>query len=262
MTPSGPHLIAKAVYRRIVQLFRRESPPQIALLSGGAGLNDPVAAAVPHKIWAHSFDFDIYLELRSQAQSTSAPYAVFLDEDMIYHSDYDHLGIEPPTTEAAYYGPMKSFFKRLEQQIGMPVVIAAHPRSRYDLRPHLWNGHATIRGRTAELVRDATLVLCHLSTSVGLAVLWHKPVITLTTNDIRLSYWGDAIALMSKALGAPLINVDAAPAEWPALTSVPEVNEEAYAMYREEYIKRSNTPEKPLWQIFADYVRSELRMAD
>jgi hypothetical protein len=254
---------ARYVFGAMRQRFRPalcpEPVPDIALLSGAAGLNDPVVATVPHKIWAHSFDFDIYMKYRTQTAASTAPYAVFLDEDMVHHSDYEHAGLDAPATEQAYYGSMRRFFRRLESEMGMPVVVAAHPRARYDLRRHLWDDHPITHGKTAALVRDAALVLCHQSTSVSFAVLWRKPVIVLTTDEIKRSAWGEGVALMSRVLAAPLVNVDDEPGESLLRRSLPGVNELAYSAYVEQFIKRAGTPERPVWQIFTDYIQHELR---
>ncbi len=239
---------------RIRNFVNPESPPDIALLSGTSGLEIRGAGLAAHKIWGHSFDYDIYLQMR-RFQSPSPRHAVFLDEDMIYHPDYDHLRIGPPTTEGVYYGSMRRFFDEAEPLLGMPVVVAAHPRSNQQRLPTLWRDYATVSGRTAELVRDAKVVFCHQSTSVSFAVLWKRPVIALTTTDISATTVGEGIALMSKTLGAPLINVDCESGSDLSSESKWTVNEEAYSRYRSRYIKVPGSPDLPLWEIFCDYIQ-------
>lgn len=258
LSSNTPLSLLKKIHGRIGRIFNPEPAPDIALMSGAAGLTDKRVRGVAHRIWAHSFDYDIYLECAGQAAVEGQPYAVFLDEDMVYHSDFDHLGIKPPATERDYYASMNGFFDKLERHIGIPVKIAAHPRSRYDLRPQLWSGRQAIYAKTAPLVREAALVLCHQSTSVGLAVLWRKPILFLTTNELIPSFLGSGIALGSTLLGAPLINVDENCNELPDLESLPEVDEASYGKYVDEYIKRPGTPDLPVWQIFSEYVLREL----
>lgn len=257
VSSNTPRSILEKIYRRSEHLLSPDPVPEIALLSGTAGLKDKRLHGLAHKIWAHSFDFDTYLANKEQAAALVAPYAVFLDEDMIYHSDFDHSGIKSPATEDAYYASMNCFFQKLERKLGMPVTVAAHPRSRYDLRPQLWNGRTTIYAKTAQLVRDAKLVLCHQSTSVSFAVMWRKPLIFLTTNELVSSYLQPGIALGSTLLRAPLINTDENN-ELPVIKSLFAVDEMAYAKYTEEYIKRPGTPNLPAWQIFSEYVQREM----
>lgn len=245
----------KKTYEQIRQIISSDPEPEIVLLSGTAGMSDRRLSGVKHRIWAHSLDYDIYLRERNRDQQAIEPYAVFLDEDMVHHTDYAHLRVKPPATEAAYYTAMNAFFQEFEQEIGLPIVIAAHPRARYDLRPQLWNGRKTIAGNTAALVRDASVVLCHQSTSVSFAVLWRKPLVFLTTNELMASFIGPRITLLSAILRAPLVNID----KKDHARNMPcKVDEEAYAKYVCEYIKKPGSPDLPLWQIFSEYVKREL----
>jgi hypothetical protein len=178
---------------------------------------------------------------------------------MAFHPDYDHSGIEPPTAPEVYYPAMNRFFERFEQTNGTRVIVAAHPRSRYELHPELWNRRTVIQNTTALLVRGADLVLGHATTSLNFAVLWRKPILFLETNDLRKSYLGPGIVLRSKLLKRPLINVD----EWP--TDIPEhpeaslINEDAYSMYVAEFIKSPGTPDLPVWQIFSEFLTRDLQ---
>lgn len=252
--------ILKKLYQRSRQILDPDPAPEVALLSGADGLKDKRVRCVEHKIWAHSFDYDIYLEHNKARQNVSEPYAVFLDEDMVHHSDYDHLGVTPPTSEQAYYSSMNDFFQKLKRDVGVPVIVAAHPRSNYDVRPQLWRSCSITKGKTAQLVRDAALVLCHGSTSVSFAVLWRKPILFLTTNDLIPSYLGPNIALLRSLLRAPLINIDEKNNPLPNIKSLLGVDQAAYANYINEYIKRPGTPDFPVWRIFSEFVQRELSL--
>ncbi|HEU4747096.1 MAG TPA: hypothetical protein VFS56_01245 [Gemmatimonadaceae bacterium] len=256
---NSPTSLLKLLKTRSERILHPEPMPELALMSGTAGLNDPRARGAAERLWAHSLDYDIYLENRSAPLKRDEPYAVFLDEDMLYHPDYDHSGITPPTTARAYYSAMNRFFEKIEPVIGMPVIVAAHPVSKYDVRPELWDGRETISGKTAELVRGASLVFCHLSTSLGFAILWRKPIVFLTTDDLRKSFLGSGIALRSTLLDAPLLNVDADANRLSGLKLSYGVNERAYAKYVADYIKRPGTPDTPVWQLFSDFVRAKYR---
>lgn len=252
----------RALFKKILwqakQKLCPEPAPDIVLLSGESGLKDERACNAEHRIWAHSFDYDVYLENNTAQPAIVAPYAVFLDEDVVHHSDYDHMGIRPYATEQSYYASMNSFFKKLEQDLKMPVIVAAHPRSNYDLRSQLWEGRTAIKGRTAQLVRDAALVLVHASTAVSYAVLWRKPLLFLTTDEVLCGHLNAHIVLTSTLLKAPIFNVDDDGVQFCALKSCINVDGAAYAGYIKEYIKQNGTPDKPLWQIFSDYVQCEL----
>jgi hypothetical protein len=252
-----PMFLLRGIARRIQRLLKPSQFPHIVLCSGKAGLDDPQLVGVKHKIYGHSLDYDLYLAHRHQHDLKLSQYAVFLDEDMVYHSDYEHSSLTPPATESAYYGSMTKFFNQFERDAGIPIKVAAHPRSRYDLSPELFGKRCIEYGNTAQLVRDATIVLCHQSTSVSFAVLWRKPLIYLTTNEIKSSFLGPRVSLCSSLLRAPLFNIDNLNVI-PPIESLAVINEPAYADYEEQYIKLPNTPEIPLWEIFSQYVKREL----
>lgn len=233
-------------------------PADIAVLSGEDDLEN-LPAQTCHKIWAHSFDYDLYLNLRDRKGPHLNPYAVFLDMDLAYHSDFVHGGIKPHVTADKYYPPLLAFFDIFERVTGIDVIFSAHPRSRYDLRPHLLSGRKPVLGSTAELVRDATIVLSHGSTSTSFAVLWRKPLIFLTSNEFKRSRLGLNIALFGNLSKAPLVNIDSLNDLKIDLEAWMCFDECAYADYKKRYIKMPGAPELPVWEIFSDYVQKEIQ---
>jgi hypothetical protein len=242
------------INRRLVREIFPSPIPEIVLMSGMAEENDKRFRAVKHKIWAHSFDYDIFLKVRNQTAFVDKPYAVFLDNDIVHHSDYDFASEKGLATEESYFPAMNNFFQMLERKLGIPVLIAAHPRSRCDSRPYSWCGREIHYGKTAQLVRDATIVLAHMSTALGFAVLWRKPILLLLTDELKFSRFGARTAYCGHLLKLPLINIDELDEMLSVSDMLESVNEKAYASYVEQYIKRPGTPELPAWQIFSEYI--------
>ena len=89
-------------------------------------------------IHAHSFDYDRWRSLTISDIANQGRYAIFLDEDIVHHSDYARFGIKSPVAEASYYAAINRFFDEYERYTDIPVYVAAHPRSQYLKRPHLW----------------------------------------------------------------------------------------------------------------------------
>jgi len=241
--------------RKIAQATLSSPYPDIALCSGRAGFADPRLKGVAHKIMAHSFDYDSYLEHQSSTVGDIKPYAVFLDEDMFYHFDYEYLSIKPPVTEQKYYKSLLDFFDRFETVTGLEIVIAAHPRSRYFLRQHLLGGRRFYQHKTPPIVRDATLVLCHASTSISYAVLWKKPLFFLTSDELKVSFVGSRVKMLSSLLGATVFNIDER-IDLPSTDTMTKINKQAYANYKEMYIKIPGTPDKAIWEIFFEYLKN------
>jgi hypothetical protein len=231
----------------------------IAILSGSDCMKDPHVMQATHSIWAHSFDYDVYLNHKYSPSERNDPYAVFLDENMIYNNDYEFIGINPPATEKKYYNELNNFFTILKTKTEYKVIVAAHPSSDYENRPHSFVGQEIIFGKTAELVRDAQLVFCHASTSISYAVLWNKPMVFLTTNELDRSFLGPMIAFRSRLFHSPLINISDIDKLRIDLNVWMQINKFDYVDYKERYLKKTGTPDIPTWQIFSDYLRQNLK---
>ena len=251
---NSPRSALRKLSRKGRQMIYREPPADLVVLTGAASLKEVRVQQTVNRVWAHTFDYDIYLNNARQELELGERYAVFLDEDMAFHLDYDHAGIDPPTTPSRYYPVMNRFFERFERANGMRVIVAAHPRSRYELHPEVWSGRTIIQNKTAQLVRGADYILGHSSTSLSFAVLWRKPILFLSTWDLDKSYLAPHIALRSSLLRRPLVNVDESPDSAPGQDALPAVDEDAYSRYVTQFIKFPGSPDLPAWQIFSEFV--------
>lgn len=241
---------------KFVRLTKELLIPDIVVLGGASGLNHPAGAA-DRKIWAHSFDYDIYLNLRDETDAGDEHYAVFLDEDMVHHSDYVHMNISAPTSEERYYSALNSFLNNFSSLTNMEVVIAAHPRSNYDIRPQLYGKRKVVKGRTAKLVSGAKLVFAHCSTSLSFAVLWNKPIILITSDDLINSIYHSMIQAFSNALKSPIVNIDRPNGFSMSYSSYFRHDRSAYSYYRNQFIKKDGTPDLQSWEIFSSCLASE-----
>jgi hypothetical protein len=154
-------------------------------------------------------DYDCFLQKKGCGERVvEGRYAVFLDIYLPYHTDMETSGY-PRIEAAGYYRSVNRFFGLLEQQHGLKVVIAAHPKADYN--PATFEGREAYRLVTADLVRDAEFVICHVSTAVSYAVLNAKPLIFIYTNEMLRAYRNNimrGVRYCADYLGAPLYNVD------------------------------------------------------
>jgi|GEM_PF-867273 len=262
--------IAAAGLRRVGKLIkarpsRAESQRQdadIVFLSGVAGRQRIAADSRSRLVPAHSFDYDIFLASRASERPFQWPsdYAVFLDEDMVFHSDFLHHGIPPPITAEDYFPAMRRFFTLYEEVAKRKVVIAAHPRSDHDRQRALFGSFDYVVADTARLVQHASDVLLHQSTSCSFAVLWHKPMLFLTMPELEGSWIGARIRLMSDQFGASPINVEDAPSIVRNRIGSKIVDASLYSDYQAKFIKYPGSPELPLWEIVADTLDKEVAL--
>jgi hypothetical protein len=98
------------------------------------------------------------------------------------------------------------------------------------------------------------VVVCHDSTAIQFGVLFGKPLIFVTTDELLLAYEGRSIAKVASELGKSPINLDRADLQDVDWQSELEVDGAKYARYRSKYIKADGSPEAPLWDIVIDHV--------
>jgi hypothetical protein len=204
-------------------------------------------------IRAHNFDYDIYLELLKSTGTAAGRYAVFIDQDYCFHPEYVYQNIVPLITPERYFPAVCKALTAISAALELDVRVAAHPRSTYEERGlDCFAAFPIEYGRTGELVRGCSLVVCHDSTAIQFAVLFGKPVIFLTTDELIRSPEGRSIAKAAAELGKAPINLDRE--ELRAVDWQKElcVDAEKYDSYIRRYIKAHGSRQLPVWEIVID----------
>ena len=227
-------------------------PASIALILGGEFNSQDFAVGTETKIlWSHNFDYEKYLWAKYRKVKPSTKTAVFLDQFYPFHPD-DIPGNLPTADE--YYPKLCKFFDDLEKRYDLHVIIAAHPRSDYNGREHLFGKRSVIRGNSVELVRDAEFVILHNSASISYAVLFRKPMIFITLSKLPL---GERMLTEFIASLFGCVPIDVSEYEENSFDEELIVNEGRYTEYMYRYIKKSGTDDTPAWQVFADYLKKQ-----
>jgi len=235
-------------------------PADVALMSGEKSLEilrDPIDEKT-HKIWAHSWDYDVYLEERNNPVSPDPAVGVFLDEYFPLHTDLDYLGISSPVGVDEYFEKLCSFFDHVEKNYHVRIVIAAHPRSNYPESTKYFGGRSVIKGQTAHMVHKSSFVIAHDSTSINFAVLFRKPILFITMDKIQKCDAGRlttalSIEAMAQSLRKKPINIDTM-AEFNWVQEL-EIDTKAYEHYQNDIIKKVGTPDIPFWEIYTRSIR-------
>lgn len=211
----------------------------------------PLMGPSTFRINAHSWDYDLYLEHRSAAGQVSKT-AVFLDQYLPYHEDYIPLRASPLNAED-YYAGLRRVFERIENELGLKVAIAAHPRSYYADKPQAFGNRPVIHGETAALIAKSRLVIAHNSTGIGLAVAFQKPVMLIVTQELyhRQVYEKHFYDGFAEELGTPLRYFDRPDAM--SLQGALLVDNKAYDRYLARYLRASDE-DRPLWNIVYDAI--------
>ena len=255
---ADPQALLEGVTARIPDRLLGIKPSFQFLCGGDSARQGSPGNEIADLVWAHQLDFDLYLEAGQPEADAKPNHIVFVDEYLPFHPDWKALGTRAPVTADKYYPKLVTLFEYLESRFDLPVVVAAHPRSSYEAHPDYFGERKITRGHTVELIRDSACVILSASTSLNFAVLYGKPILFVTTDEIRQNYLPlGLVENLSRALEKSPVNLDEDLA--PDLTRELTVDTEAYREYSATYIKRPGTPAINSWAILAGYLNCQAR---
>jgi len=226
------------------------------IMSGGlSGLNEIAAKYSKKVIPSHSFDYDLFLKVDKNLESKKGDkYAVYIDQYYAKHPDVEYMEEEYFIDEDKFYPSLESFFLDFERETRLKVIVAAHPRSQYDLYPDLFGKRKLVKGKTAELIKESEMVLLHTSTAISFAVLWQKPLLFLTSNEIINSFVHLDIVSLSNFFSKRVVNLDNYTSQEIIDNLQKDFSKNNYEKYRDNYLKYPGSPNVNSWQIFTDFI--------
>lgn len=155
------------------------------------------------------FDIVKFKEEDIAAPKLNYDYAVFGDVYLGRHPDLQIMYGDNYIDLENYYAKMNSFFDRVEQVFGFPVVIAAHPKSNYT---NEFGNRLVLKDCSTNLIINSKLFMSHCSLSVCNAMLSYKKILQLSSNEFLVN---DALkgfsSIMDRLHGiikAPIMNID------------------------------------------------------
>ena len=152
------------------------------------------------------FDYDYTLQLENIPVPTKK-YALFLDEFLSGHPDFKMQNTKT-VSEKNYFFTINAFFSKIEKEFDLKVIIASHPKADYD--PSTFNGREIIKYKTAELAKHAEFLIAHISTSIGFATIYNKPLLLTYTQELQDVNPGyvNYINAFGKTFNCNILNID------------------------------------------------------
>jgi hypothetical protein len=233
--------------------------PEVILLGGKASLLHQLfllAGSKTKKLWLHNFDYDSYLKEKINKPEKSEHIITFIDAPSPRFK-FDALikGITSPLTEENYYPALCVFFDSIEREYGKSVEIAQHPKSEHEDLPAYYGFRPTFRDKTISMIRQSKIVVTRNSTSVNFIVLYRKPIIFHTSDEIEDATdrtMSNQIKAMATALNKLPININHFKKnKWDEELSVDKF---FYDEYKDLYIKKKNSEDIFIWQGFANWI--------
>ena len=244
--------------------FQKINPPKYVIASGLKSLESPQASIIKDNtniIWTHTYDFDEYLSNLKQKNreiiNFSKDFAVFIDapSPLIKH-DALIPGISSPLTAKIYFPSLCRFFDKIEKDLNLEVIIAAHPKSNHPEKPDYFGYRKVFNRMTIDLVKHSKLVINRNSTAINFAILYSKPIIFHTSKEI-LSHFvmTNQINTMARLLNKMPINIDNF--ENFNLKNELHINKDLYNNYSNQYIKNPTSKNDYSWNIIMDELKYE-----
>jgi len=244
--------LVNVLFRKLAAPFFR---PGLAVVSGEESMRLLSAEYNCDILKAHNLDYDIYLRLnKSSIGGSAGMHGVFIDQDCCFHPDRLYRDATPYVSPEKYFPAICNGLRKISHVLDVNFRVAAHPRASYQRRvPDYFEGIPIEYGRTAELIRDCKIAVCHASASIQFAVLFRKPIIFVTTDELVSQAVGKSTAKFARLLGKTVINLDGDldSVDWQKELCV---DSQKYDEYRNQYIKIDGSPEKPHWDIVIDHI--------
>ena len=157
-------------------------------------------------IFSHSLDYDGSQKNRKK-NKISKKYLVFIDQYLPFHNGYVLRGIPPFVTPENYYNSVNKFLNLIKSKLKYNIIIALHPRSNYK-KNYFKNKKTIDYKKTSEYISKSSGIINYTSTTMCYAVMYKKPIIFYTTEEINSSHDAYHVNFLSQVLGSKLINID------------------------------------------------------
>tara|TARA_A100001015_G_C15033912_1_gene734834 strand:+ start:1123 stop:2241 length:1119 start_codon:yes stop_codon:yes gene_type:complete len=199
------------------------------------------------KVYTHSLDYDNYLLLKKK--KVAKKYVIFIDQNIPYHQDLYIKKRKSIVTAKNYYSQLFKFLKFIEKSYRTKVIIAGHPKKGMK-NPYLEKCKFKVEyNKTPELIQMSKFIIMHFSTAVSYCVLFKKPIIFVTNNELNNKRVGHQISTLREILGADAINISN---KFKKLSL--KTNLRKYERFKDNYLKYPNSKDMNSWQLLEKFL--------
>lgn len=198
----------------------------------------------------NSFDFDNFKKNQNTSNIIKDKYCLYLDEYLPYHPDFEMFNTKT-VNPVIYYERLNNFFDLIEKKYGLNVIIAAHPKAEKYKNENPFKNRQIFFNKSAELTMYAEFVILHCTSSISFAVLNNKPIISLTSDELKsvMPKYDTIIKNFSIELGTTFINMDDLKNHQDYLK---EANSLKYNNYKYKYLTSNNSEDFLSSEIFVN----------
>lgn len=232
------------IFTKINNLLKRRQLPKkynIPYILFHTGTDTKFLGEARKYISLDYYDILTYEKIKNTGSILDLKYIVFLDIMLVNHPDVARSGNKNILNKKEYFYKLNMVFEFIEKELGLPIVIASHPKANYT---NEYGNRTVIKNKTAELVVNSEMVLTHGSLSVSYALLAHKKIgyidlKELFNKNLFLRDIQESLYYSSNILDAILIREDSDPN-----ILFKEINLQVYEKFLEDYFRKSERNNK------------------
>ena len=163
-----------------------------------------------HLVYAHSSDYSQSLIKCEEIRELRDKYVVFLaPAGPVSVGDAQYFGKKEAYTKDVWCPQMTTFFKKIENEMGVKVVVAGHYKTDKKSYELCYLGNKVFHGITCGLVKNCEFVITVHSAAISFAVIHEKPILFTYSNQlIKDKSTMDHMESLAKVLSAGIVNID------------------------------------------------------
>ncbi len=219
--------------------------------------NNSLVGLNTNKIWIHSFDYEFYLQnLLEKWKGNKNDYIVFVDQNFAFHADFKKFNSWAPVTKNNYYKSLNKLFKFLEMAYNKKIIIAAHQT--FDIKmAYLFEWRKVVQNDTISYVKNSFFNIIHNSTAIKLVIIYNKPFVQITTNEIENHIYGKYIKNLNinNFNSKKIINIDDKYNKNIINNEISNINNAEYSKFFKQYIKNSNSKDIQFYKIISNLLK-------
>ncbi len=191
-------------------------------------------------ISANSFDYTLYLNYKDTFCKSDLykDNIVFLDGGgPLFSTDSLLTKGKYLLTVEKWYPAIRKYFDRLEELTSLQVVIAAHPKHKFNSETNkIFGNRRIIHGKTQEVIYNSKMVITRGSTATSFAIMYNKPIIMIYSDEIRQdNRQYKSVRFWSEELSCPFVNIDH-PVFPNKYKIFPKINKKSYMEYKLKHL--------------------------
>lgn len=253
----NPMHLYKAFYNRIGRKLFCTNKAKFVVLGGKANSQQYINATEHDKntkiLCLHTWDYERFLT-KEKYENNSKPYCVFLDQYFPFHPDLKtEIGFDfTEEDKQKFVSDMNKVFNHIRNNYNLEIIIAAHPRANYNDKKDLYPDVTIEYGKTAELIKGASLVVANFSNSIMFAVMTNVPIIIVNSSVIQKCNYTKAVLFEFVKITGAFVASDYS--VLPKSFEIP-ICKEKYKIIEDDYFKSGESNGKKIWQLIMEAIK-------